>query len=64
MLEFIFKIWYMIAILPFVIFIEGSHWLTDFLKRRKIYMHWDIWHSFLVVALVLLILLWARRYYY
>lgn len=57
MFEVVFKIWYFIAIFPFLIFLESSDKLTNFLKKKKIYMHWDIWHSFLVVFIILFIIL-------
>lgn len=55
----IFKIWWMIAILPFIIFIEGSKMLSKFLKKKNIYQHWDILHSFIVVFIITFIILWA-----
>jgi hypothetical protein len=62
MFALIFKIWWMIAILPFIIFIEGSKKFAKFLKERNIYMHWDILHSFVVVLIVILIILWANGF--
>lgn len=57
MFEIIFKIWYMIAILPFIIFLEGSEMFAEFLKKKKIYLDWDIWHSVVVLLIILLIVL-------
>ncbi len=56
-MEVIFKIWYLIAILPFYLLMEGTERLADFLKKRNIYAHWDIWHSWVIVLVVLLIVL-------
>jgi hypothetical protein len=53
----IFKIWYTIAVLPFLIFLEGNTKFANFLKRKNIYDHWDIWHSLVIVLIVLLIFL-------
>jgi len=63
MFEFIFKIWYMIAILPLYIFLEGSKMLSKFLKERNIYSRWDAWHSLLLVLVLLLIVLLLTGYY-
>lgn len=62
MFEFFFKIWYFIVILPFLIFIEGSKMFSNFLKKRKIYSSWDIWHSYALVLILLLVILWALGY--
>jgi hypothetical protein len=58
----IFKIWWMIAVLPFLIFIEGSKKFADFLKKRNIYAYWDIWHSFVVVLIILIVILWFEGF--
>lgn len=63
MFEVIFKIWWMIAVLPFLIFIEGSKMLADFLKRKNIYLHWDIWHSSLLLFIIVFIILWFKGYH-
>jgi len=63
MLEVIFKIWFAIAILPFIIFLEGNEMFSDFLKKRNIYSHWDIWHSLLVVFIILFIIFWFGGYH-
>ena len=55
MLDFIFKIWYMIAILPFLLFIEANDMLVTYLKKRHIY--WDMWYSILIFFLALFIIL-------
>jgi len=52
----------MAVITPFLIFLEGSEMFTKFLKKRNIYSHWDIYHSFLVVAVLLLVVLWVIGY--
>ena len=53
----IFKIWWMIALLPYVIFLEATDMFSAFLKKRNIYKHWDVWHSGLVVLIILLVVL-------
>lgn len=60
--EVIFKIWYLLVILPFLIFSEGNDMLADFLKRKKIYAHWDSWHSLLLILIILFIFLWFKGY--
>jgi len=60
--EFIFKVWYMIAILPFFIFIEATKIFAAFLKKRNIYQHWDVWHSLIIVLVILLVTLWMNGY--
>lgn len=62
MFGIIFKIWYLIAILPLLIFLEGNKMLSDFLKKRNIYTHWDSWHSLLFILIVSFIILWAKGY--
>ncbi|OGI60866.1 hypothetical protein A2641_01835 [Candidatus Nomurabacteria bacterium RIFCSPHIGHO2_01_FULL_37_25] len=62
MFEIIFKIWFFIAILPFLIFIEGSKKFGAFLKRKEIYSHWDMLHSFILVLIILIIILWIEGY--
>lgn len=62
MFEILFKIWYMIAILPFLVFLEGNKMFSDFLKKRNIYSGWGIWHSFIVVLVTFLIILLANGY--
>lgn len=59
MFEIVYKIWYLIAILPFLIFIEASKMFANFLKKKNIYSHWDIFHSFVVVLIIILIILFA-----
>ena len=61
-MEVIFKIWWMIAILPFLIFIEGSKLFGKFLKEKDIYYHWDILHSILVTAIIVLIFMMLNGY--
>ena len=62
MFEIIVKIWYIVAVLPFLIFIEGSKKFGNFLKRKNVYKHWDIWHAYLVVLLIILAILWMNGY--
>lgn len=62
MFEIILKIWWMVAILPFLIFIEGSKKFADFLKKKNIYSYWDLWHSFLIVLIILVIILLMNGY--
>jgi len=62
MFAIVFKIWWMIAVLPFLIFIEGSKMFANFLKKRNIYSHWDIYHSFIVVLIILAVILWINGY--
>ena len=60
--EIIFKIWYFIAILPFFILIEASAKLGEFLKKKEIYMSWDIFHAFVVLLIILFIILLLNGY--
>jgi hypothetical protein len=60
--EIFFKIWYMIAVLPFIIFTEGSKRFSDYLKKKNIYSEWDVWHSLLVILTLLLLILWSAGY--
>lgn len=62
MFDIIFKVWWMIGILPFLIFLEGSKKFSNFLKKKNIYSHWDLWHSFLVILIILFIILLANGY--
>ncbi len=62
MFEIIFKIWYVIAILPFLIFIEGNKRFSNFLKKKNIYSYWDILHSFIIVLVILFLVLWFKGY--
>ena len=55
-----FLIWWMIAALPFIIFLEGSKMFANFLKSRNIYSHWDFWHSLLVVLIILFIIFYFK----
>ncbi len=52
----------MIAVLPFLIFLEGNDMLADFLKKREIYPYWDVYHSFLVVLVILYIILRVKGF--
>lgn len=62
MFAIVFKIWYMIAVLPFLIFIEGSSRFAEFLKKKNIYSHWDIFHSFLLVLVIIYVVFWMKGY--
>jgi len=62
MFMIIFKIWYMIAVLPFLIFIEGSNMFGKLLKKRNIYSHWNVYHAILAVLIILYIVLWMQGY--
>ena len=62
MFAFLFKIWYMIVILPILIFLEGNKMLAKFLKERNIYLHWDVWHSLIVILIILVVVLWTLNY--
>ncbi len=62
MWEAITKIWFLIAILPYIIFLEGNTKFGDFLKRRKIYSDWDVFHAYFAVLVALLIILWLKGY--
>lgn len=50
MLELLFKIWFMIAVLPYLIFLEANDMLIAYLKKKHIY--WDIWYSILVFFII------------
>ena len=63
MSELIWKILYLVIILPFIMFLEGSGMFADFLKRKKVYSHWDIWHTYIVVLVVVAIILFVKGYY-
>ncbi len=62
MFEFLFKVWYLIAILPFFILLDGSKMFAKFLKERNIYYYWDMWHSAVVFFIILLMILWANGF--
>ena len=52
----------MIAIFPLYVFLEGNKMLSKFLKEKKIYSHWDAWHSLLLVLVLLLVILLMTGY--
>ncbi|OGI75890.1 hypothetical protein A3C67_03420 [Candidatus Nomurabacteria bacterium RIFCSPHIGHO2_02_FULL_42_19] len=52
----LFLIWYMIAILPFLIFIEGFQMFKDFMKKRNIEVTWL--HYIVIILSILVIILW------
>jgi hypothetical protein len=58
-MEMVFQVWFAVAILPFIMFLEGSEKLADFLKKKNIYQDWDVWHSSLVVLIFLAIIVWT-----
>ena len=62
MFAILFKIWYMIVVLPFLIFLEGNQMLADFLKKKNIYLHWDVYHAFFFILIILFIVLWVKGY--
>ncbi|MFZ1019842.1 MAG: hypothetical protein WAN61_02540 [Minisyncoccia bacterium] len=61
-MEIFSKILFFIVIMPVIIFKEGSEMLANFLKKKNIYTHWDIWHSILLVLIILLIILWMSGF--
>jgi len=62
MFEIIFKIWWMIGILPFLIVIEINKKFAKFLKDKDIYHHWDMLHTILVLLIILIIVLWLNGF--
>ena len=62
MWEVVVKIWYIAVVLPFLIFLDESKKFSDFLKKKNIYAHWDVWHSYLFISIILLVVLWANGY--
>jgi hypothetical protein len=60
MFEVIFKIWWMIALMPLFIFQEGNKWMVKFLRQRGIY--WDVWYSLLVCLIIILLVLLIGGY--
>lgn len=62
MFDFILKIWWMIAILPFLVFLEGNQMFSNFLKKKNIYSHWDVFHAFLAILILFLAILLAKGY--
>jgi len=52
----------MIAVLPFIIFLETTGKVAEFLKKKNIYAHWDVWHSYIIVAIIIFIALWLKGY--
>ncbi|KKR62078.1 hypothetical protein A2643_01600 [Candidatus Nomurabacteria bacterium RIFCSPHIGHO2_01_FULL_39_220] len=64
MFALIYKIWWMIAVLPFLIFLEINDKVADFLKRKNIYSRWDWYHGLLVVLIILLVILWLKGYHW
>lgn len=62
MVEFLFKIWYLIALLPFFILMEGSEMFANYLKKKNIYHHWDMVHTAVIVLCIFLIVLLANGF--
>ena len=62
MFEIIYKIWWMIAVLPYLLFLEGDQMLAKFLKEKNIYQDWDVWHTFLLILIILLIIFWMAGF--
>jgi hypothetical protein len=60
--QIIFVIWYFVAILPFLIIIEGNKMFADFLKKQGIYAHWDMVHFTLLLLVVILFVLLFKGY--
>ena len=50
----------MIAILPFIMFLEGTEMLANYLKKKEIYAHWDVFHSLIVFLIILAFFLWLN----
>jgi len=50
----------MIAILPFLIFIEGFQMFKDFMKKRNIEVTWL--HYIVIILSILVIILWLGGY--
>jgi len=63
MMEVVFKIFYIVVILPFIIFLEGSKMFANFLKKKNIYSDWDVWHSYLILLIMVAVVLWVKGYY-
>ncbi|OGI81981.1 hypothetical protein A3I95_02385 [Candidatus Nomurabacteria bacterium RIFCSPLOWO2_02_FULL_44_12] len=53
-------VWYMVAVLPYLIFMEGVNWAKKFLAKRG--LEWDWLYILLIVLCVLLIGLWLAGY--
>jgi len=58
--QIIFKIWYIIVILPFIMFLEVNDKFAKFLKKKEIYAHWDVFHSLIVFLIILAFFLWLN----
>lgn len=56
--DIIFKILYIMFVLPFIIFVEGSKKFAAYLRKKNFYQNWDIYHAFVVLGLVLIVVLW------
>ena len=62
MFEAFLKIWFMIFLLPLMIFMEGSSKFAGYLKKKNIYQHWDLFHSILLLLVVVLVVLMVLGY--
>lgn len=58
--EVIFKIWYTVAVLPFLIFLEGNAMLKEYFKKKGV--HWNVLYSGLVFFILLLMVLLLLGY--
>jgi len=62
MFEFLFKVWYMIAVLPFLILLEGHKKLKTVLANHGYNIDWT--HTTLLVLILVLIVLLFVKYGY
>jgi hypothetical protein len=56
-------IWYLVAVLPTFMLLDGSEKFGKFLKRNNIYDYWDVWHSIVVLLIVFLAVLYYKGVY-
>lgn len=56
------QIWYMTIFLPYLIVLEASEKWGAFLKKRGIYEHWDIWHTLILVLVVIAVILYRAGF--
>ena len=64
MFEIISKAWYLAAILPVLIMIEGTKLFSGYLKKKDIYYSWDMLHTIVVALIIFLIALWLNGYHF
>lgn len=63
MFEIIFKIWYMIAVLPFLIFLKGYDMFKEFMSKHGYPLSWiHIVYLLLAILIILLIVLLGNGY--